>query len=608
MRYGFPALLLALSPCLVVTTADAADNNLSSVSAINDALLNKKTELQDAQTKTQTQKDAYQVKQEALRQLEKKANELSQQLKAAKVALDKSYDSMLTSPDTDISSVKAEYQQAWAKVKANQTARLNAQQALDEQKTTLEQQQQHVELLTRAVNELNIEKRQARAQRLQRELSQTHEQKISFTNRCSNTMTIAQCAEQTKELGLQKAVNQYQQWLLSNATESKLIKQHADSASLNIHLLKHRMLKSGFNNNNQYQSVILAKLEARPDDVVACQLLSLNKSDCVDPQKAAQKQKNKEVAWVSLTVHSNKYHDHIKVDDVNYGSTPTDIMLPVGKHEITVTKEGYHDFTKTVNIRSNYTFRAVLKEQANILKAGHKFADSLKGGVKAPEMITMIRGEYLIGEHASHKISLDHAFALGATPVTVGQFATFINQTNYQTDAELTHLCIAVHDTEITPISDSYWRNPGFKQTATHPVTCVSQNDAKAYAAWLSKQTGFTYRLPTPNEWEIAARSGSQSDYPWGDDFGADNANTGWSGSQWSNKSTSPVKSFDANNLGFYDVIGNVWEWTNDERGMARGGAWSFSPSAAKADNHLFIAPDTAANYVGFRVVREIHK
>ncbi|MGO1297586.1 MAG: SUMF1/EgtB/PvdO family nonheme iron enzyme, partial [Vibrio sp.] len=307
-----------------------------------------------------------------------------------------------------------------------------------------------------------------------------------------------------------------------------------------------------------------------------------------------------------LTVHSNKYNDHIMIDDVNYGSTPTDIMLPVGEHEITITKEGYHDFTKTLNIRSNYTLRAMLKEQANILKAGHKFADSLKGGLKAPEMITMIPGEYLVGEDANHKISLDHAFALGATPVTVGQFETFINQTSYQTDAELKHLCISVNDTQFTPMSDSYWRNPGFRQTAKQPVTCVSKNDAQAYTAWLTKQTGFKYRLPNSNEWEIAARSGSQSDYWWGDEFGVDHANTGWSGSQWSNKSTSPVKSFEPNHFGFYDMVGNVWEWTNDERGMARGGAWSFSPSVAKAYTHLFIAPDTAANYVGFRVVREL--
>lgn len=606
MRYGLPALLLALSPSLVVTTAYAADNNVSSVSAINDALLNKKTELQDAQAKKQTQQKAYQHKQDELRQLEQKADALNKQLQAAKQALHQAYDEMLTKPNTDISSVKSAYQKAWSQVKANQKEHLSVQQTLDELHATIEQQDQHIQQLAVARNKLKAQKRQARAHRLQGELEQKHEQKIRFTNRCSRNMTIAQCATQTKELGLQKAVNQYQQWLVNNATETDVIKQHVNNVSLNIHLLTHRTLKSGFNNNNQYETVISAELEARPDKAVACQLLGFNQSDCVDPEKLAQSQKNQPVAWVSLTVHSNKYHDHIMVDDVNYGSTPTDIMLPVGEHEITITKEGYHDFTKTLDIRSNYTLRAVLKEQANILKAGHKFADSLKGGLKAPEMITMIPGEYLVGEHANHKIVLDHAFALGATPVTIGQFETFINQTNYQTDAELKHLCISVNDTQFTPLSDSYWRNPGFRQTAKHPVACVSKNDAQAYTAWLSKQTGFKYRLPSPNEWEIAARSGSQSDYWWGDEFGANHANTGWSGSQWSNKSTSPVKSFDPNHFGFYDMVGNVWEWTNDERGMARGGAWSFSPDVAKAYSHLFIAPDTAANYVGFRVVREL--
>ncbi len=53
-------------------------------------------------------------------------------------------------------------------------------------------------------------------------------------------------------------------------------------------------------------------------------------------------------------------------------------------------------------------------------------------------------------------------------------------------------------------------------------------------------------------------------------------------------------------------MVGNVWEWTNDPRGMAKGGAWSFSPEMAKADKQLFISPTTAANYVGFRVLREL--
>ncbi|MZI95268.1 SUMF1/EgtB/PvdO family nonheme iron enzyme [Vibrio sp. CAIM 722] len=607
MRQGLPALLLALSPCFMVTST-LAEEAPSSVSAIDDALFSKNTELQDAKKTTQSQQAAYDKQQAELKDLEQQAKTLDKALNAAKAKLHEAYGKMIDDPKTDITSAKATYQSAWSDVKKNQKARLEAQQNLQELEAKLAQEKSSQRTLEQKIAALGEDKLRARADRLKQELNHPGEETVSFTNKCDVKMTLAQCASQTTELALQKAVNQYQDSLVSNASESSLIKQHLDKVSLNIHLLKHSTKQAGFKGSNKYYTVVNAQLESRPKESTACELLGIKNDYCFDKAADGENGKpQKEVAWVSLNVRSNQYNDNVQVDGVNYGSTPVEIMLPVGNHLITVQKEGYHPFSQEMKVGADQTLRAVLREQANILKPGHKFADSLKGNIKTPEMITLIRGEYLIGEDASRKVSLDHAFALSATPITVGQFETFVNQTSYQTDAELKHLCISVNNSEVTPVSDSYWRNPGFKQTSQNPVVCVSQNDARAYAKWLSKQTGFDYRLPTEVEWEIAARSGSQSDYWWGDDFGADKANTGWGGSQWSNKSTSPVGSFTPNHLGFYDVVGNVWEWTSDPRGMAKGGAWSFSPTMAKASSELFIDPGTAANYLGFRVVRELH-
>ncbi len=94
--------------------------------------------------------------------------------------------------------------------------------------------------------------------------------------------------------------------------------------------------------------------------------------------------------------------------------------------------------------------------------------------------------------------------------------------------------------------------------------------------------------------------------YWWGDEFKAGQANTGWSGSPWSNVSTAPVKSFSPNPIGIYDTVGNVWQWTSDERGVAKGGAWNFSPEMSASHQQLFIDPSATANYVGFRVVRTL--
>src|SRR5262249_33933509 len=99
------------------------------------------------------------------------------------------------------------------------------------------------------------------------------------------------------------------------------------------------------------------------------------------------------------------------------------------------------------------------------------------------------------------------------------------------------------------------------------PVINVSWGDAQEYVAWLSKETGKSYRLLTEAEWEYAARAGSTTDYSWGDDIrkgGKVMANCYGCGSEWGNHKTAPVGSFAANAFGLYDMHGNVWELVED--------------------------------------------
>lgn len=624
MRQGLPALLFALSPYMLATPlmaeqASASDvvnvsnvansSNVASSSgvvAIDDALFSQHSALREAQKSTQAQQTAADNQLSEVNRLTQQAAKLDKALQQAKATLAKQYQAMINEPDLDISAAQNAYQAAWAEVKQNQQARLQAEQQLQEQQSALSEAKAAQQLIEQKIARLAEDKVRARVEQLRNELKREGEQTVSFTNACQADMTLAQCAQQTTDLALQKAVTQYQSWLLDQTTESKQVKQHLGDVALNIHVLSHKVSDAGFFDGSRFRTVIAAQLNARPAENTPCKLLDVESQYCFAPGDSAQPQPQQEVAWVNLLIRSNQYQDSVSVDGVSYGSTPVDIMLPVGSHMITVAKEGYRAFHQELSINSDHTLRAVLREQANPLKAGHTFADLLKGDVKAPQMVTLLSGEYLLGENASRQVHLDHAFAVSATPVTVAQFETFVNQTGYQTDAELQKLCITVDKAEVAPMPGSYWRNPGFKQSGQSPVVCISQNDAKAYTQWLSQQTGFHYRLPSEDEWEAAARAGSKTAYWWGERFGSGKANTGWGGTPWSNKSTSPVGAFAANPLGLYDVVGNVWQWTTDTRGLAKGGAWSFSPEMAKADSQLFIAPSAAANYVGFRVLREL--
>ncbi len=171
-------------------------------------------------------------------------------------------------------------------------------------------------------------------------------------------------------------------------------------------------------------------------------------------------------------------------------------------------------------------------------------------------------------------------FAMSAGEITRAHYARFIEDTGRAVPAG----CQVEGQTldgkyETDPRAS--WRNPGFAQEPDHPVVCVSWQDAKDYADWLSRISGHDYRLPSDSEWEYAARAGTTSAYFWGDDrdLGCGYAN----GCDQSMKrampawypaiyaacddgavTTTPSGHYRPNAFGLYDMIGNAWEWVED--------------------------------------------
>jgi formylglycine-generating enzyme required for sulfatase activity len=175
-----------------------------------------------------------------------------------------------------------------------------------------------------------------------------------------------------------------------------------------------------------------------------------------------------------------------------------------------------------------------------------------------------------------------------------------------------------------------------------HPVVMVSWEEAHAYSAWLSKQDGKKYRLPTDHEWSLAVGIGDREDpkaspqekhakiksvYPWGTKWpppkGAGNFADESAKRRFANwtviegyddgyVTTSPVLKFDPNPLGLYDMAGNVWEWCEDwydsekKYRVLRGGSWGLSDRDLLLSSYRFggIPARRRADF-GFRVVLE---
>jgi formylglycine-generating enzyme required for sulfatase activity len=259
--------------------------------------------------------------------------------------------------------------------------------------------------------------------------------------------------------------------------------------------------------------------------------------------------------------------------------------------------------------------------------------DSFKECSNCPQMVVVRAGSFKMGSPANesgrgadedpqHDVTIANPFAVGKFDVTRDEFAAFVSDTGYDAGSK----CY-IWTGQWTEKEGFSWRNPGFEQTGSHPVVCVSWSDSQAYVNWLNKKTSKDYHLLSESEWEYAARAGSTTTYYWGDETGTNNANCGGCGSQWDNKGTAPVGSFKPNAFGLYDMAGNVWEWTEDcyrdsyigapangspwtsgdcSRRVARGGSWYGFPRYLRSALRLGLTAGYRYDLIGFRVGRTL--
>ncbi|MEZ7279085.1 SUMF1/EgtB/PvdO family nonheme iron enzyme [Pseudoalteromonas sp. 68 DY56-GL68] len=348
---------------------------------------------------------------------------------------------------------------------------------------------------------------------------------------------------------------------------------------------------------------------------------SVKKPVRVEPLPDLKKSK-----MVELTLRSNVYDDEVFIDGVSFGSTKLTTSLPVGFHNVEIRKRGYKSYQVRLELNKSQTIHAKLVKKPEPVVAAITTAEqpssapaaSIVNKTNTASLVVIPAGKFKMGdingsglanERPVEEKTIANSFAMQSKEVSVGEYEQFVANTGYKTEAEKNRGCAYYLNGEPVWEATLNWRNPGFDQDSDFPAVCLTYNDAKAYADWLSGQTGQLFRLPNEVEWEYAARAGKETEYPWGNEIGKNLANCGWCGSEWSNKSAAPTGSFSPNAFGLYDTVGNVWEWTNKKSEQSdvavRGGAWNFAPSLARVSTRLILAPDFRANYIGFRLVRE---
>lgn len=297
----------------------------------------------------------------------------------------------------------------------------------------------------------------------------------------------------------------------------------------------------------------------------------------------------------------------------------------------------------------------VAEQERALVPGGH-----FKECETCPDMVVVPPGEFLMGAsrdekipfaNPQRKVHLSARFAVSKTEISVEQYGAFIRAAGHSPKPGCQQLADALKGT-VNRRDNLSWRDPGFPQGPSSPVTCVTWEDAKSYVAWLARTTGKPYRLLSEAEWEYAARARTTTPYHFGANAGdaclygngADrtfqrtSARFGFPPEandlpcSDNHMHTAPVGSLKANPFGLHDMHGNISEWVEDcsvmfETGrgydgaptdgsawivgrcmsrVTRGGHWGSPAKELQAKFRSEGAANGPTDVVGIRVARSL--
>ena len=310
----------------------------------------------------------------------------------------------------------------------------------------------------------------------------------------------------------------------------------------------------------------------------------------------------------SLEVNSTPMNATIYIDGKSYGETPNYINeMLVGEHELKLTKQGCAELKKTM-----------------VVKEGEALTINEKLQVKSQQ--TLGNENVASGEKQTFTVNGVSFTMIAVEGGTFQMGATSEQGSDADNDEKPVH-SVTLSDYYIgeTEVTQELWRavmgsNPSyFSGYLQRPVENVSWDDCQEFITKLNNLTGKNFRLPTEAEWEYAARGGNKSQ---GYKYSGSNTigNVAWytynSGSK-----THDVKTKHANELGIYDMSGNVYEWcydryevyssrsqispagpTSGSSRILRGGSWDCNVKRCRISYRDYYDPGSRSDYGGFRL------
>ena len=313
----------------------------------------------------------------------------------------------------------------------------------------------------------------------------------------------------------------------------------------------------------------------------------------------------------SMMVDYEPVDADVYLDNTLIGKTPNVFTsIAAGKHNIKISKAGYADYTGSVTIQENQQASvsgSLSKSSSESNTSSFVNNNSLSGSV-VPITVNGV---------TFNMIKVDGGtFTMGATS----------EQDNPYGDEKPTHpVTLSSYYIGETEVTQALWKavmgnNPSYFKGNNLPVEMVSWEDCQIFIGKLNSLSGKRFRLPTEAEWEFAARGGNKSNH------------TQYSGSSniddvaWfygnSGGKTHSVKTKKANELGIYDMSGNVWEWCNDyyniyskyykmnptgtSRGnsrVRRGGSCGINAWYCRTSYRASNSSGDRSGYLGFRLV-----